>query len=170
MAKGQSPEIAYSEEQRLAALELAAAVGPKPAAQHLGIARASIYRWINMYPREWSDLRAGDPEAQKRGIATRLEDLADRYAAAEHDMLDRVEDTLIGNADAKEAAALLKAMGSSRQTATVGARAARGDDHDIHEHNINFPQLEAAMELLLNGAPAPALPVPNEAEVHNASS
>lgn len=164
MAKGQSPENAIPEADRLAALELAAAVGPKAASRHLGIARASIYRWIDLYPQQWSDMRAGDPEANRRGIARRLEDLASRYGEAEHELLDRVQDKLIKTADAKEAAALIKAMGSSRQTATVGARATLGEP-EVVEHNINFPQIERAMEQLLNQSQQPALPVPNEAEV-----
>lgn len=163
MAKGQTPENAIPEPDRLAALELAAAVGPKAASEHLGISRASVYRWMNLYPQQWSDMRAGDPEANKRGIARRLEDLADRYGEAEHQLLDRVEETLIGNADAKEAAALIKAMGGSRQTATVGARATMGET-EVHEHNINFPAIERAMELILKqGAEQPALQVENEA-------
>jgi hypothetical protein len=164
MAKGQTPENAYSEGDRKAALELAASVGVKPAAQHLSISRATIYRWIDMYPKYWSDLRGGNPEAQRRNTAHRLEDLADRYTAAEHDLLDRVENHLIARADAKEAAALIKALGSSRQAATVGARTTLGEPEKV-EHTINFPQIEQAMERILAGAqPQPALPVANEAE------
>lgn len=168
MAKGQIPENAYSVEDRHAALELAATVGISPAARQLEISRRTIYRWIEMYPQLWSDLRAGDPEAHKRGFAVRLEDLAARYAEAEHLALDRAEEVLAG-ASAKEIAAIIKAMGSSRQAATLGARTVMGEDRADVDVTINFPQIEQAMERLLGAAgPAPALPVSNEADVVDA--
>lgn len=165
MAKGQVPANAYSESDRKAALELAAVVGMKPAARQLGIDRSQLYRWVDMYPQYWSDLRAGQPEAHRKGIAQRLEDLAERYGEAEHDALDRAEE-LLGTADPKELAALIKAMGSSRQAATLGARTVLGEATSVTDVHIDFPQIEQAMEALLNqGAPQPALQVPNEAEV-----
>jgi hypothetical protein len=147
----------YAEADKLAALELAATVGVLPASKHLNVSRQSIYRWMAEYPKLWSDLRANDPNAGRRGLAMRLEDLADRYRAAEHDLLDRVEDELIAKADPKEAAALMKAMGSSRQAAVAGVRSISGEP-ETHEHNINFPALEAAMERLLEGAQPPEPP------------
>jgi transposase-like protein len=157
-------EREYSDEERQAALELAATAGVKPAAEHLGLSRSTIYRWIDKYPQLWSDLKAGDRSAGRRRIADRLEDLADRYAASEHDLLAKIEAGEIAAKDAKEAAALLKAMGSNRGVAVAGVRSITGEA-DVVEHNINFPALEAAMERLLDGAaPAKPLPVPNEAE------
>ena len=156
----------YEEDERHAALELAAVVGVTAAAAQLNVNRASIYRWINQYPQLWSDLRAGDPAAHKRGIAVRLEDLADRYAGAEHAILDDVEAGKISPRDAKEAAAMLKAFGSSRQAAVAGARQITGEPEQ-HEHHIDFPQIEAAMEALLNSArPEPALLTTNLAEAN----
>lgn len=156
----------YDESERHAALELAASVGVKPAAEHLGIARATLYRWIDRYPQLWSDLRAGDPQAQRRRVAHRLEDLADRYLAAEQDLLAKVEAGDIAAKDAKEAAALIKAMGSSRQAAVAGSRTISGES-EVVQHNINFPALEEAMERLLSAGdppPSPPLPVANEAD------
>lgn len=165
MAKGQTPEHAFSEDDRKAALELAATVGVKPAAEHLGVARASIYRWIDMYPRYWSDLKAGDREAQRRNIAGQLENLADRYAAAEHDALDRAEE-LLPHSGAKEVAALIRAFAGGRGVAASGARQMRDEDRELTEVTINVPQLEQAMQALLKqaDAPQPALPVANLAE------
>lgn len=160
MAKGQIPENAYSREERLAALELSVAIGPQAAADNLKIARANIYRWRSMYPQEYSDLLAGDESSQKKGYAKRLDALADAYTEAEFDALQRAED-LISHADPKELAALIKAMGSSRQAAIGGARTVLGESETV-EHNINFPQLEQAMKLMLERAEAP-LQVPNEA-------
>lgn len=153
----------YDEEEIHAALELAASVGVKPAADKLGLNRSSIYRWINKYPQFWSDLRAGDPNVGRRKVAQRLEDLADRYLSAEHDLLEKIEDGKIEVKDAKEAAALAKAMGSSRHAAIAGVRTISGES-DVVQHNINFPALEQAMERLLEGAQPPALPTPNLAE------
>lgn len=141
----------YTEEQQKAALEMMAVIGPTATERELGVTRASLYRWTEKHARFWSDLRAGDPAAHKRGIANRLEDLADRYRAAEHDLLEKVETKLIPKLDdPKEAAALLKAMGGSRQAAIAGARAVSGEPEHV-EHTINFPALEQAMERLLNG-------------------
>ena len=157
-------EPAYDEAQKKAALELGAAVGRNAAVRQLGIAKSTFQRWTEQYPEFWSDLRAGDREAQKHGFAQRLEDLADQYTAMEFAALERAE-KLIRTADAKELAALVKAMGGSRGVATVGARGFRGEDHEVVDHNINFPQLERAVEAVLDRAgPPPALPVRNEAE------
>lgn len=154
----------YTEEERKAGLELAATIGISAAARHLDVTRKTIHRWATRYPQFWSDLRAGDPTAHRKGFAYRLEDLADRYTGAEHDLLDDIEDGKLQPKDAREAAALLKAMGSSRQAAVAGARTVSGDPDQIVEHTVNFPALEQAMERLLDQAPAaPALVVENEA-------
>lgn len=153
----------YDDTERHAALELAAATTISNAAQHFGMSRKTLYRWIEKYPQLWSDLRAGDTSKGRRKIAERLEVLADRYTAAEHDLLDSIEDGKIEAKDAKEAAALLKAFGSSRHTAVAGVRQITGES-DTAEVNINFPALEQAMERLLGAAPPPALVVENEAE------
>jgi transposase len=153
----------YTETERQAALELAANTSIKAAAEHLGISRKTIYAWIDKYPKLWSELQA-DPKHGKRKIAERLEVLADRYTAAEHDLLDQIEVGTIQAKDAKEAAALLKAFGSSRQAAVAGSRTISGEPETV-QHNINFPQLEQAMQAILAQAPPPPpLPVPNEAE------
>lgn len=154
----------YADEEQKAALELAAAVGVGPAAAQLDVTRRTLYNWMNKWPKLWSDLRAEDPTAQRRGTAMRLEDLAERYRDNEHELLELVEKGHIVPKDAKELAALLKAMGSSRQTATLGARSASGEPDQV-EHTLNFPALEAAMERLLGAAPTPALaPADAEAE------
>lgn len=147
----------YADEEQKAALELAAAVGISPAAAQLDVTRRTLYKWIEKWPTLWSDLRAGDPTAQRRGVAMRLEDLAERYRDNEHDLLSLVESGHIVPKDAKELAGLLKAMGSSRQTATLGARSASGEPDHV-EHTLNFPALEQAMERLLGAAPTPQLP------------
>lgn len=138
----------YSEAEHHAALELAATVGVSAAARQLGLQRKQLYRWREKYPQLWSDLSAGDPTVGRRRIAQSLETLADRYASAEHDLLDSIEDGVIKAKDAKDAAALLKGMSSGRAAAIAGARTISGDP-EVHEHNINFPQIEAAMERLL---------------------
>jgi hypothetical protein len=159
------PVPRYTEAEKLAALELGAALGRNAAVRQLGISKHTFQRWTEEFPKQWSDLRAADPEAQKRGYARSLEDLAQSYAALEFQAMERIE-ALLPRADAKETAALVKAMGSSRGVATVGARAVLNEDREIVEHNINFPALEQAMERLMEHAPAPQLPlhVDNEAE------
>lgn len=162
MARAPKPE--YDESEKKAALELGAAMGRNAAVRELGISKATFQRWTEQYPEFWSDLRAGDPEVQKRRFAQRLEDLAERYLGAEHDLLTRVEDSLIATADPKEAAALIKALGSSRMAATTGSRQIVPEVEHV-EHNINFPQIEQAMQAILDRAPSqPALVVDNVAE------
>jgi transposase-like protein len=148
--------LAYTQEQQLAGLELAATIGIYAAARELQVSPTTLYRWQRNHPKELSDMRAGEKEAFKHGFAQRLEDLADKYTEAEDQALEKVIEKIeAGNLDAKELAALIKAMGSSRGVATVGARATRGEDQQNSTLNINFPNLEAAMERLLGG-PAPA--------------
>lgn len=161
------PPKRYTDEEKKAALELGAALGRNAAVRELGISKSTFQQWTEAFPQLWSDLRAGDREAQKRGYARTLEDLAQQYAAMEFSALERAEG-LIKGASVKDTAALIKAMGASRGVATVGARAVLGEDREIVEHNINFPALEQAMERLLERAPAPQeLPihVDNQAEV-----
>lgn len=155
----------YTEEEQHAALELAVAVGRRAAIRELGISAATFQKWTEKHAKLWSDLRANDPEAQKRGFAGRLEDVAENALAVEHEAIERAA-ALLPGATPKDLASLLKALSGSRATATIGAKATRGEAETV-EHNINFPALEQAMERLL-GAPAdqPALQVPNEAEAH----
>lgn len=153
----------YNEADHHATLELAASIGISQAGRHLGISRKTIYTWIDKYPKLWSDLKANDPNAGRRGIAQKLEDLADRYGASENDLLQKIEDGELAPKDAREAAALLKAMSSGRHAAVAGVRTISGEA-EVVEHNINFPQLEKAMQAILDQAPAPPLLVTNEAE------
>ena len=147
----------YTESERHAALELAATAGRRAASRQLGVSTATIQKWIEKYPALWSDLRAANPDVQKRGFARRLEDLAEDYLVNEHDAIARAA-KLLPEADAKETAALMKAMGSARMAATTGSRQVL-PEAEIHEHNINFPALEAAIERLLDSAtPQQTLP------------
>lgn len=153
-----------TDEQIQTTLEFAAIHGIRAAARRVGVSHVTVLRWIERKPELWSELRAGDREAQKHGFAQRLEDLAEGYAAVEVDALERAE-KLLKSSDAKETAALIKAMGGSRATASASARAARGEDADKLEIDINFGALEKAMERVLERpAPQPVLQVANEAE------
>ena len=149
----------YSDEEIRAGLELAATTNILSASKELHVGRATIYRWINRFPELWSDLNAGREKPQY-GFGDQLERLAERYTEAEHEALDKVDKLLEESEqlDAKELAALIKAMGSSRAVAAAGARAEKGQ-HDVIEHQINFPQLEQAMAALLEQtAQPPAIP------------
>lgn len=99
----------------------------------------------------------------RRRAADNLEDLAEQYTEREFEALERAE-KLIKTADAKELAALIKAMGGSRGVATAGSRAYRGEDVQTVQHNINFDSLQRAAEAILQRANPPALTVTNEAE------
>lgn len=154
----------YTEAEQHAALELGAAVGRNAAVRKLGISKSTFQKWTERWPELWSSLRAGDRTVQRRRIAQSLEDLADSYTALEFEALERAE-KLIKTADAKELSGLIKAMGSSRGVATVGARGYRGEDAEHIEIEVNFPVLEAAAKAILERAqPQPALEVANVAD------
>lgn len=152
----------YTEDEARAGMELAIAIGRRKAIQQLGISHSTFQNWTQKYPQIWSDLKAGDPEAQRKGFAKSLEDLAQEGMALEHEAIEVAQAKLKG-ADLKELAAIIKATAASRQAATVGARTVMGEA-DVVEHNVNFPQLEQAMQAILEQAAPPALPVVNEAE------
>jgi transposase len=155
------PNDQYTEEEMLAVLELAATTSIKNAARVTSVTRNTIYRWIDRYPERWSALVV-EPSRGKRKVAQKLDVLVERYTELEHDMLEDLEkrDT---PEDPKELAAVLKAVGSNRQAAVAGSRSISGDP-EVHEHNINFPQIEAMMARMLEQAAPPALQVENEAE------
>lgn len=163
MGRPTAPQKRYTDEEKLAALELGAAVGRNAACRQLGISKASFQNWTEEFPEHWSNLRAGDRDAQKHGFAQRLEDLAEQYTSLEFEALARAE-KLIKTADPKELAALIRAMGASRGVANVGARGLRGEDAQHLEIDINFPAIEAAAAAVLErAAPSPIL-VENVAE------
>jgi transposase len=152
------PNDQYTEEEMLAVLELAATTSIKNAARVTSVTRNTIYRWIDRYPERWSALVV-EPSRGKRKVAV----LVERYTELEHDMLEDLEkrDT---PEDPKELAAVLKAVGSNRQAAVAGSRSISGDP-EVHEHNVNFPAIEALMaDMLASVKPPAALPVPNEAD------
>lgn len=162
MARDNNKPVDPTPEQLQVALEFAAIHGFRAAGRRLGVAHTTVMRWAEANPELWSDLRAGDREAQKKGFAQRLEDLAESYTAVEQDAIERAA-KLLKSADAKETAALIKSMGSARTGAAASARAARGEDADKVEVDINFPALEQAMERVLGRAQPQPLLVDNEA-------
>lgn len=154
----------YTDDEKKAALELAARIGTRAAARELGTHPTSIRRFRDQLPEFWSDLMAGGDTRPytRRRAADNLEDLAEQYTEREFEALDRAE-KLIKTADAKELAALIKAMGGSRGVATAGARGYRGEDVQTVEHNINFDALERAAQVIIDRA-QPPVPVANLAE------
>lgn len=167
MAEKRSKAIAfYTDEEKRAALRLTAKLGITAAARELGLQRRTISRFRDQMPEFWSELQAnGDVAPSRRArTAQSLEDLAEAYTEREFEALQRAE-SLIKTADAKGLAALMRAMGTSRAHATVGARGYRGEDVQTVEHNINFAALEqAAQAILARANPTPPLLVENLAE------
>lgn len=155
----------YSLEEQKAALDLTAKIGITAAARELGTTRKTINRFRHWNPEYWSDLMAASDAAPARRTRTAesLEDLADAYTEREFEALERAE-KLIKTADGKELAALMRAMGASRHAATAGARAHRGEDAQVIEHNINFEALERASQVILERANARPILVENLAE------
>lgn len=156
----------YSDEEKQSALRLAARLGMSGASRELHVDRKTIARFRDQLPEFWSDLMSAPDAAPQRKTrsAESLEDLADAYVEREFEAIERARD-LIPDSEPKELAALIKAMGSSRGLATVGARGHRGEDTQVIEHNINFAALEMAAAAILERAPTPLpLQVENLAE------
>lgn len=155
----------YLPEEKEQALRLAARIGTSAAARELGTYPKTIRRFREQMPEFWSDLVANGEvaPARRQRQAESLEDLADAYVEREFAALERAE-KLIPTADAKGLAALMRGMGGARGLATAGARAHRGEDAQVVEHNVNFEALERAAEAILASAPRTALPTPNLAE------
>lgn len=155
----------YLDAEKEAALRLTAKIGITAAARELGLDRTTISRFRHQMPAFWSTLVSDSDVApnRRRRIAEDLEDLSDAYTEREFEALTRAE-KLIKTADAKELAAMMRAMGSSRHTASHGARAYRGEDVQVVEHNINFAALEQAAQAILERATPKTLVVENLAE------
>ena len=162
----------FNEEYKLKALELGGAIGRRAAIRELGISPSVFQRFTEQYPKQWSEaIRGRDPELIGKALAAQFEELIEGYTEAEQKAVQRALDLLtdgdedeegaVRKLDAKETAALIKAMGSSRGVAAVNARQARGEPDKTVDVNINFPQLEQAAEAILAAAPPPPLPVPN---------
>jgi transposase-like protein len=167
----------FSEEDKQAALRLAATIGLRAASRELDISKSVLHNWKKAYPQLWSDLRAGNVDKYQQNFANRLEELADEYADVEalaaREAFKRIKkgQTVLDNdgelvenvpLDAKELAALIKALSSGRANAVLNTRAVRGEPTERIEHTLNIPALETAMEQLL--AQAPPVKVLNEAE------
>lgn len=154
----------YTKEFKLQALALAGARGRSAAIRELGLSSSTFQNWTQEFPKEWSEA-LGDRSADSiaKNLAIQFEELVEGYTEAEQKAITKALDILDEqDLDAKEIAALIKSMGSSRGVAAVNARQARGEPDKSVDVNINFPQLEQAAEAILAAAPpAPALPVPN---------
>lgn len=167
MSKSPAQHLPTTAEEEIRAVELAAVHGVKATAEHLGIGLKTLEGWCyRKHRKQYSEFREGKISEWRAGFAAKMEDLAEQYGDAERVAAElALKQLQSGDLDAKELAALIKSMGSSRTAAAATGSKARGEpDHkDILE--INFPQLEQAMEAMLEGAAARrALPVPNLAE------
>lgn len=154
----------FTKEEKLAGLALAGARGRRAACRELGLSHSVFQRWTEQFPKEWSEaLQGRDGLEIGKSLASQFEELIEGYTEAEQVAVKRALEALEDpDIDAKEIAALIKAMGSSRGVAAVNARQARGEPDKSVDVNINFPQLEQAAEAILAKAPpTPALPVPN---------
>lgn len=136
-------------EEEIRAVELAAVHGAKATADKLGIKPKTLENWCyRKYRKQYAEFREGKMSEWRSAFAANMEDLAEQYGEAEKLAVEEALKLLrSGDVDAKEIAALVKSMGSSRATAASTAHRARGEhDHkDVLE--INFPQLEQALEL-----------------------
>jgi hypothetical protein len=151
-----TPPRVFTSDDEIRGLELAAKIGRNAATRQLNVSKSLFQKWTERHPKEWSDFRAGRSSEFGKEFAAQLEDLAENYTEAEEEAIRQaLEQIKTGDLDAKELAALIKAMGSSRGVAATNARQARGEPDKTLDININFPQLEQAAEAVLARATAP---------------
>lgn len=158
----QHPSSALTYEDKLRAVELAAVHGITSTAEKLGLELKTLESWCyRSHRKQYAEFREGKMSEWRSSFAAGMEDLAEKYGEAETLAVEQALKLLrSGDVDAKEIAALVKSMGSSRATAASTAHRARGDADSKSELEINFPALEQAMEALLGRkGPTPVIDV-----------
>lgn len=157
MVRKARPPRNFSDDDKRAALRLAAEIGVRPAARELELSLSAIARWKKQFPELWSDLTSGRIDDRPTAFAQTLDELAEEYADVEREALERAA-KLLPRADGKEVAALMKGLSTGRATAIAGSQRLRGVPDETSELRVSFPQIEQALEALLGSAERPALP------------
>ena len=143
----------YPESFVLKALELAAAIGFRPAARQLEINEATIRNWTRQadYVEKWSELRKHNaPKWRERAAAT-LEELVDGYTQLEVDALKEATKAL-EKLEPRDVATLLRSVAVAKGVNADHVAKLRGQPDKVVEHRLDVGQLEQAMQELLEQA------------------
>lgn len=136
----------YSQEEKEAALIVAASKGYKPAARDLGIDESTIRYWARHDPERWAEIRETEAPKWRARAAADAEDLADRNRELAEKALEQAErDLAAGDLEPKDYLNLLK-------TATLGmgisidkANTLRDRPTEVVEHRYDAMTLQRAL-------------------------
>lgn len=132
------------------ALELAAAIGIRPAARQLEVNEATIRGWTK-HPEaveRYADLRKHHaPKWRERAAAT-LEELVDGYTQLEVDAMEKAAGA-IEHLEPRDVANFLRSVAVAKGVTADHVAKLRGQPSQIVERRIDAAQLEQAMAALL---------------------
>ena len=132
------------------ALELAAAIGQRPAARQLEIPYETLKAWTK-HPdnaERWSELRRLNAPKWRARAAVPLEDLVDEYAELQAKALKKAGKA-VDEMDPKDVGNFLRSIAWAQSSAADQANRLRGHATHVHEHRItDVTRLDAAMEQL----------------------
>lgn len=135
------------------ALALAATIGIRPAARQLEIPFQTLDRWTK-HPEaaaRWSELRRIHAPKWRERAAVPLEQLVDEYSEALAKALAKA-DRAIEEMDPKDLGNFIRSIAVAQGVAADHVGKLRGQPTHVTEVNVNVPQLEQAMQKLLNEA------------------
>jgi hypothetical protein len=131
------------------ALELAAAIGIRPAAQQLEIPYQTIHGWTRHpdFTERWSEHRRVNAPKWRDRAAIRLEELVDEYSAALAAAVERADEA-IESMDPRDLGNFIRSIAVAQGIAADHVAKLRGQPAQVHELHANVRQLEAALETL----------------------
>jgi hypothetical protein len=140
-------------EVKLKALELAAAIGFRPAGERLKIEEATIRSWSKHpdFAERWSEFRRVNAPKWRARAAEKLEDLVDEYGELQAKALRRANEE-VDELPAKDVGNFLRSVAWAQSSAADQAGRLRGQPTQVVEHRVNSEQLEASMQRLLSEA------------------
>ena len=158
----------YDDDFKLKALELAAAIGQRPAARQLQIPAGTVQEWCKhpKYVERYSELRKQQaPKWRERAAAT-LEELVDGYTQLEVDALSKAAEVIEKNElEPRDVANFLRSVAVAKGVTADHVAKLRGQPTHIVERRADPVQLEQAMAKLLNSVESTAEELPPAPEL-----
>ena len=127
----------YPEDFVLKALELAAAIGQRPAAEQLEMPYETLHSWTKMpeHAERWSELRRVNAPKWRARAAVPLEDLVDEYAELQAKALKKAGKA-VDEMDPKDVGNFLRSIAWAQSSAADQANRLRGHATHVHEHRV----------------------------------
>jgi len=148
------------------ALELAAAIGIRPAARQLEVSEGTIRGWTK-HPEaleRYAELRKQNaPKWRERAAAT-LEELVDGYTKLEVDAMEKAA-AAIDELEPRDVANFLRSVAVAKGVNADHVAKLRGQPNVVVERRIDAAQLEQAMAALLGAGTVDADEVTDVTEV-----